>query len=132
MAAARIVNRMPQFVDVVQQRAARGMTQALILGASEAAAMTPQASSVLINSAFKSVDNDGGKIVGRSGYLAEYALFVHEAKGTLVGTSTPRPKQNGRPQGNYWDPRGEPQFLRKGFERAEPNIRAVITKAIRT
>ena len=35
-------------------------------------------------------------------------------------------------KGVYWGPSGEPGFVRKGFERAEPNIRAVITGAIRT
>lgn len=125
----RIVNRMPQFVDAVQHRAARGIVQALTLGASEAAAMTPQHTSNLINSRYSHVDKQGAKIVGRVGYTAEYALWVHEAKGTLKGQ--PRPVETGKPQGNYWDPRGEPRFLSRGFERALPNIRAVLKRALK-
>lgn len=123
---ARIVNNMPRFVDAAQRKLARSMTQALILGGSEAASMTPIDTSTLINSQFNDVDSVGGKIVGTVGYTAEYALAVHEAKGTMKG----KPRENG--QGNYWDPTGEPQFLKKGFEQAEPHIKAVLTGAIKT
>lgn len=123
---ARIVNNLPRFVGDVQRKGARGMLQALILGASEAVATTPRDSSTLINSQFRKVDIDGTKIVGIVGYTAEYALAVHEAKGTLKG----QPRDNGH--GNYWDPSGEPHFLRDGFEHAEPNIKAVLAGSIRT
>lgn len=125
----RVVNRMPQFVNDVQRRAARGVLQALTLGASEAAALTPQHTSNLINSQYKAVDQQGARIVGRVGYTAEYALWVHEAPGTLKGQ--PRPAETGKPQGNYWDPRGEPEFLARGFDRALPNIRRVLKGALR-
>lgn len=130
MATKRITNKLPQFTATMQARAARGMTQALILGASEAAAFTPQQTSNLINSQFKHVDQSGAKIVGTAGYTAEYALAVHEASGKLKGL--PRPKKDGKAQGNFWDPRGQPEFLKKGFERAEPNIRAVLKGSIKT
>ena len=42
MKPARVINRMPQFVEAVQQRAARSMTQALIIGGSEVAGLTPR------------------------------------------------------------------------------------------
>ena len=116
MSNPRVVNRMPQFVEAVQQRAARGMTQALILGASEASALTPIDTSTLLNSQFRDVRPDGMKIVGTVGYTAAYALPVHDPD---------------RPQ-NFRRASAEKEFLRKGFERAEPNIRAVITGAIRT
>ena len=112
----RITNNLPQFVGRVQKQAARSMTQALILGASEAASMTPIDTSVLINSQFRDIKAEAGRIVGTVGYTAAYALAVHD----------PANPQNFRRAG------AEKEFLKKGFEQAEPNIRAVITGAIRT
>lgn len=112
----RMTNRLPQFIGQVEQKAARAMTQALILGASEASVMTPIDTSTLLNSQYRKVDKDGTKIVGTVGYTAEYAKDVHD----------PNVKQRFRRS------TAEKEFLRKGFEEAEPNIRAVITGAIKT
>ncbi|OGB70471.1 MAG: hypothetical protein A2486_07315 [Burkholderiales bacterium RIFOXYC12_FULL_65_23] len=116
MSRARITNRLPQFLSAVEQKAARGVTQALILGASEASVMTPVDTSTLLNSQFRGVTKDGSKIVGTVGYTAEYAKYVHD----------PNVKQRFRRS------TAEKEFLRKGFEEAEPNIRAVISGAIKT
>lgn len=112
----RMTNRLPQFITAVEQKAARAMTQALILGASEASVMTPIDTSTLLNSQYRKVDKDGTKIVGTVGYTAEYAAVVHD----------PNVKQRFRRS------TAEKLFLKKGFEEAEPNIRAVITGAIKT
>ena len=114
--AARIVNKLPAFIDGVERKAAKGMTQALILGASEASVLTPIDTSTLLNSQFRRVEKDGTKVVGSVGYTASYALPVHDPD---------------NPQ-NFVRPTAEKSFLSKGFERAEPNIRAVITGAIKT
>lgn len=114
--AARIINRLPQFVDQVQAKAARGMTQALVIGASEASVMTPIDTSNLLNSQYKQVERDGDRIVGTVGYTAEYALAVHDPD---------------NPQ-NFRRASAEKEFLKKGFEQAEPNIRAVLKGAIKT
>jgi hypothetical protein len=116
MSRARITNRLPQFLSAVEQKAARGVTQALILGASEASVMTPVDTSTLLNSQFRSVAKEGSKIVGTVGYTAEYATYVHD----------PNVKQRFRRS------TAEKEFLRKGFEESEPNIRAVIAGAIKT
>ena len=116
MATRRTSNRLPQFLAAVEQKAARGVTQALILGASEASVMTPIDTSTLLNSQFRNVAKEGSKIVGTVGYTAEYAKYVHD----------PNVKQKFRRS------TAEKEFLRKGFEEAEPNIRAVITGAIKT
>ena len=116
MATRRMTNRLPQFLSAVEQKAARGVTQALILGASEASVMTPVDTSTLLNSQFRSVAKDGSRIVGTVGYTAEYAKYVHD----------PNVKQRFRRS------TAEKEFLRKGFEEAEPNIRAVIAGAIKT
>lgn len=116
MATRRTSNRLPQFLAAVEQKAARGVTQALILGASEASVMTPVDTSTLLNSQFRNVAKDGSKIVGTVGYTAEYAKYVHD----------PNVKQRFRRS------TAEKEFLRKGFEESEPNIRAVIAGAIKT
>ena len=116
MATRRMTNRLPQFLSAVEQKAARGVTQALILGASEASVMTPVDTSTLLNSQFRSVAKEGSKIVGTVGYTAEYAKYVHD----------PNVKQRFRRS------TARKEFLKLGFEEAEPNIRAVIAGIIRT
>ena len=111
-----MTNRLPQFLSAVEQKAARGVTQALILGASEASVMTPVDTSTLLNSQFRNVAKDGSKIVGTVGYTAEYAKYVHD----------PNVKQRFRRS------TARKEFLKLGFEEAEPNIRAVIAGAIKT
>jgi hypothetical protein len=127
----RFSNRLPQFIDAQQRKAGRAVYAALTVGASEAAALTPQHSSDLINSRYSDLEAQGSKIMGRTGYTAEYAEWVHEAKGTLKGTETPRAEILGRPQSNYWDPRGEPKFLEKGFDNAKPAIDRMISGALK-
>lgn len=116
MATGRMTNRLPQFITAVEQKAARGVTQALIIGASEASVMTPIDTSTLLNSQYHRLDKDGSKIVGTVGYTAEYAADVHD----------PNVKQRFRRS------TARKEFLKLGFEEAEPNIRAVITGAIKT
>ena len=127
--AVRITNRLPQFREKVEQRAAVAIMQALTLGGVGAASLTPQHTSNLINSRFTTINKIGTRIVGTTGFTAEYALAVHEAEGKLKGQ--PRPKDSGRPQGNYWDPRGEPKFLEQGFANEKPRIDAVIKRALK-
>lgn len=112
----RVVNRLPQFVQTTQQRAVRGMTQALVLGASEASVLTPIDTSTLLNSQYREVKQDGDRIQGRVGYTAEYAAAVHDPDNAQ----------------NFRRASAEKEFLKKGFERAEPNIRAVLKGSIRT
>lgn len=116
MATGRMNNRLPQFITAVEQKAARGVTQALIIGASEASVMTPIDTSTLLNSQYRRLDKDGSKIVGTVGYTSEYAADVHD----------PNVKQRFRRS------TARKEFLKLGFEEAEPNIRAVITGAIKT
>lgn len=112
----KVVNHLPEFVAKTQHRAARGMTQALIIGASEASVMTPIDTSTLLNSQFRKVEQDGQRIVGTVGYTADYALAVHDPD---------------NPQ-TFRRASAEKEFLKKGFENAEPNIRAVIKGSIKT
>lgn len=115
MKRARVVNRYPQFADAVQQRAAGAMTQALILGSSESAAMTPIDTSNLLNSLYKDVQREGSKLTGRVGYTAEYAQAVHD----------PANLQNFRRAS------AEKEFLKKGFERAQPAITSLLRRTLK-
>lgn len=116
MSKARVVNRIGNFIEGVSPKAAKGITQALILGASEASVLTPIDTSTLLNSQFKRVSKEGSRIVGTVGYTADYAMPVHD----------PANKQNFRRA------TAEKEFLKKGFERAGSNIRAVLTGALKT
>ena len=111
----RIVNKLPAFIDSVEGKAQRGMTQALILGASEAVSMTPRDTGLLINSQYRRVEMEGGKVRGICGYTADYALPVHDPD---------------NPQ-RFRLPNAEKEFLKKGFERAEPNIRKALRGALK-
>lgn len=116
MSKPRVVNLMPRFIDATQRRAAAGMSKALILGASEASVLTPIDTSTLLNSQYRKVEPDGTRIVGTVGYTAEYALPVHDPDNHQV----------------FRRASAEKEFLKRGFENAEPNIRAVIKGEIKT
>jgi hypothetical protein len=113
--AVKITNRFDLFVTKVNQRAVTGVTKALVLGSSEASVLTPIDTSTLLNSMTLNVREDGTRIVGTVGYTAEYALPVHDPD---------------HPQ-DFNRPTAEKAFLKHGFERAEPNIRAAIIKELK-
>jgi len=129
MGRTRIVNKLPEFTEQVHKRAARGLNAALVVLGSESAGRAPQDTSTLINSQIRSVRKEGDRVIGSLGFTAEYALAVHEAPGTLKGR--PRPMRNGKSHGVFWGPHGEPEFLKKGAEAAEPSIRAALIKALK-
>ncbi|EBZ0941184.1 HK97 gp10 family phage protein [Salmonella enterica subsp. enterica serovar Braenderup] len=113
--------------DVQGRRVIRAIRSALIIIAPEAARMTPVGkTSNLINSQFLEVMVNGTRVTGRVGYSANYAVYVHEAKGTLKGR--PRPASQGG--GNYWDPAGEPKFLEKAGENTRSDVDRAINKEL--
>lgn len=115
MKKARVTNRYPQFADDVQRRAAGAMTQVLILGTSESAALTPIDTSNLLNSIYKDVQREGSKLTGRVGYTAEYAQAVHDPDNLQT----------------FRRAAAEKEFLKKGFERALPRITALMRGVLR-
>jgi len=110
-----VVNKLPQFVEERENLAARAITQALVLGSAEAAVLTPIDTSTLLNSQYREVRAEDGKVIGTAGYTARYALPVHD----------PKHKQTFRRA------TAEKEFLKKGFENAKPNIDAVLTKTLK-
>lgn len=107
--------------DITGPRSQKVITQALIIGGMYADLLTPQDTGNLLRSRFREVTPSGNGWVGRYGYTAAYAAAVHGASGKLKG----QPRANfgstsfggGTGIGNYWDPKAEPEFLTKGFER---------------
>jgi len=111
--------------DIQSRKAVRAIVSAFGIIGPLAAARTPVGkTSVLINSLFQDIKADGTRITGRIGYSANYALYVHEARGTLKGK--PRPASQGG--GRYWDPSGEPKFLSRAAEETRDQVDAVIRK----
>lgn len=90
------------------------VTRILIIAAGYASSMTPIATSALINSQYRRVQETGKGYRGELGYGQDYAVYVHEAPGALLGANVPRWPAR---LGVYWGPNGEPGFLEKAFER---------------
>lgn len=106
----RLTNRLPEFVTQTEQKAARAVTAALVLGASETSVLTPIDTGTLINSRYNDVRKDGTRIVGTTGYTADYAAAVND----------PDHHQDFRRQSATKD------FLKQGFENAKPAIDALV------
>lgn len=101
----------------------RALKSAMYIIRTESATMTPIETSVLINSQFDVIETNGTRITGKVGYSANYAIYVHNSKGKLLGTNTPRASG----KGVVWGPHGEPKFL----EKAVIKTRGLIESAIR-
>lgn len=72
----------------------------------ESDAKTPVDTSFLVNSSYlPKIYKQGNVTVGYVGYMAEYAMWVHDMPGTLKG----QPRSGNR--GTYWAPDGDPKFL---------------------
>lgn len=117
----------------------RTVTEILIIGAGYASIMTPVDTSLLINSQYRHVTHVFGATFGRVGYTAAYAAAVNAMSGKLKGqpradfgtTRAGVAFGGGTGVGNYWDPGGEPDFLRKGFERdGKDDIQAAIKRGM--
>lgn len=65
-------------LEKVQAIASKTMQQWLILVGTEAAVKTPIDTSTLLNSQFKSQKNQTTVVMGKIGYSANYASYVHD------------------------------------------------------
>lgn len=113
--------------EVQGRKVGRAIKSAMYIIGQDAMTMTPVGkTSVLINSHYQEMVVNGTRITGRIGYSANYALYVHEAPGTLKG----RPRPETRGGGNYWDPSGEPKFLEKAFKQNKDKVAEIIRKEL--
>lgn len=109
--------------DIAGRQTEAAVTEILSQGVAFAQTMTPVDTGNLAQSQYHpSVEINGSKAIGRVGYIAEYAGWVHGKPGTLDG----QPRANGN--GSYWDTAGEPEFLRKGFDEVKPSIPQILKK----
>lgn len=126
--------------QIVGGMSERTVTEILIIGAGYASLLTPVDTSTLINSQYREVYTVFGHTRGRVGYTANYAAAVNSMPGTLKG----QPRKHfgvtregvefggGTGVGKYWDPNGEPDFLRKGFERdGKKDIESAIKRGMK-
>lgn len=116
-----------QIVDeITAVKVVRALKSATYIIRTESATMTPIATSTLINSQFDTIEVNGTRVTGKVGYSANYALYVHNAPGKLLGKNSPRTgKLKGL--GNAWDKTGEPKFLTKAAEKTKD----LVDKAIK-
>jgi hypothetical protein len=106
-------NNIGSFVTRQERKMLGTMHKILILGGSHAALLTPIGdTSNLINSVYREVENTGSSVVGRLGYTANYAKYVHD----------PNIKQK------FIRATAKKEFLRLGFEEAKPLIDAIVEK----
>ncbi len=91
----------------------------------ESQQLTPVEFGVLRNSAFSVVFRRGNKMVGRVGYTAKYAPYVHEAPMKLKGKA-----RGGKRKGSYWST-GENKFLEKAYNRNIGTITRILTKRLK-
>lgn len=101
---AKIVNHLQRFIDAREFAATKAMTAGLIAIGSEASVLTPIDTSALLNSQYREVKREGSRIIGKIGYGASYARYVHD----------PAVIQRFRRAS------AEKEFLTKGAERAQP------------
>lgn len=118
------------FNTVKAQKVVRALKSASYIIRTESATMTPVATSTLINSQFDTIISNGVRITAKIGYSAAYALYVHNAPGSLLGTHTPRTgKLKGK--GNVWDKTGEPEFLKKAVNKTRSLVDSAIKREMK-
>ncbi|HEI9781145.1 HK97 gp10 family phage protein [Serratia bockelmannii] len=132
--------------DVQGRKAVRAVTSALLIIGVESAVMVPMDTGTLVNSQYRDVTISGSRVLGKVGYSANYALFVHNASGKLKGKPRAHfgrtanhsefgPMQStefggGTLKGNYWDPRGKPKFLDKAVSQTKDLVAKTIKKEL--
>ena len=102
----------------------RFVTKSMISISSNTLPMIPIDTSHLVNSEYRKMKSGVMGFEGELGYGADYAGYVHDAPGTLKGqprahfgkTKDGVSFGGGSETGNYWDPTGEPEYLKKGVE----------------
>lgn len=110
--------------DVRTRKAVIAVKRASNEIANAAALMTPIGIGNLMNSQTTDVMVNGTRITGRIIYSANYAVYVHNARGIMKGLPRPESKGGGR----YWDPAGEPKFLTKAAEQTRRQVDEIIKK----
>lgn len=122
-----VTGRLRGLIDYARVGATeKTLTEALIMAGAHAAAITPVATSTLINSQGREVQPTMSGYRGTLYYGAFYAPFVHEKPGTLKGLGVMRYPAS---DGFVWGPDAEPEFLKKGTEQmAKEDLPGIIQR----
>lgn len=120
----KVVSNLNREIAKIEKRSARGLTVAALRVRRDSQKKTPVDEGNLRASAFTETFKASKGPAAVVGYTAEYALWVHEAPGTLKGLPRPKKKGSSANRGRYWDPQGraEPKFLEKSAKENEKNI----------
>lgn len=102
--------------DVQGRKAVRAIQSALLIGGTRASLYTPIGkTSNLINSQYREILVDGSRLIGRVGYTANYAAYVHDPNRPMKFRLASAKKE----------------FLYKGFEDEKATIDEVIRQELR-
>lgn len=83
---SKVSNNINRLIDNIEKRKTmRALYSALFEIGLESAVLVPIDTSTLVNSQFREVVIKGTRLTGRIGYSANYAAYVHEAKGIHLG-----------------------------------------------
>lgn len=141
-----VVGRLKLEFDVAKnEKTEAAITEMLIVGGSNASALTPVDRGNLISSQGRKTYQGVNGWAGTVFYGARYAGWVHKMSGKLKGkpranfgftsnrsnAGPQKPKAFGAGSGNgtYWSPDAEPDFLTKGMEEmAKDNSAAILRK----
>ncbi|HDZ6759665.1 TPA: HK97 gp10 family phage protein [Mannheimia haemolytica] len=111
----QVKQRLNQVVGEVQsQKATRAMFRILNAVAPLAAHYTPVDTSTLINSQFTEMEVNGIRLIGRVGYSANYAAYVHD----------PNIKQNFR------KPSAKKEFLTSALNESKATIKSIVKEEL--
>lgn len=133
-------NMRATFEKIAGPMTERCLTVVLITGGAYADTMTPVDTGNLVNSRFRAVEKTPNGWAGRYGYTASYAAAVHALDAKLKGQprssvesfNTKKGVAFESSQGNFWDPSGEPHWLKKAFEEdAKADIAAAIAREMK-
>lgn len=139
-----ILKNLGKEIDKIQGATLKGIRKSTLVVQEDSMDRTPVDFGVLRGSAFSQAEMQGTKAVGRIGYTAKYAAWVHEMPGTLkgkprghfgqtrttsvFGAAVPGQKfGGGSGKGFYWDG-GEPKFLQKALFENTGLILSIIQK----
>jgi len=109
----KVLKKLNKEINAIQGKTKEGVLAAVTFIEGESNEIVPQKHGVLINSSFSGVSKRFkffGKIIGRVGYTAKYAPFVHEM-----------PERN-----NFTKPGTGPQFLLKAATKNAQTILKII------
>ena len=126
----RINQNFLEVVAIEQEAAEKGLLKTVTFIQGEAQEITPQKTGRLVGSAFSSVGELGGLIIGRVGYAAQYAPTVHEMPDPLPRTVRTTKKSTfvrGGRRVNWTKPGTGNKFL----EKAVKNNQDMIIKFLR-